>query len=325
MAYRIEGLQGLVGVLIARRAASAEKQTQKQQKEFYNAVDQLLLEVQFRKICFDARWAEKSAVICRSSAKALLQDAKINSEGSDPQTLRCLEVLSHVSQDADSLFACAGALATFNGRAFSSMFLQLVRTAREGPSAVHVDGLIGKFLNALPKDQWFAASFDKRTYNSHSKRAIANRRRQEDCVFERKRISRVPRGGRQCLARDVAVLLSQELSLLNARNAMALLELNFLQRNESGGMPSFVTGHGSLMGPGALAASNLLSSELKGHNISLGTRGCPTQLSEVDDRDEKDSSDVCCRANALEKTPRARFGTVCSGISWCRRVMKVFL
>ena len=72
--------------------------------------------------------------------------------------------------------------------------------------------------------------------------------------------------------KDVAVLLSQELSVLNARNAMALLELHFLQRNESRGMPSFVKGHGSLMGPGALAASNLLSSELKGHNISSGSR-----------------------------------------------------
>ena len=113
MAYRIEDLQGLVGVLVARRAASAEKRTRKQHKEFYNAVDQLLLEVRFRKICYDARWTEKPAVVCRSSAKALLQHAKINSKDSDPQTLRCLEVLSHVSQDADSLFAFAGALATF--------------------------------------------------------------------------------------------------------------------------------------------------------------------------------------------------------------------
>ena len=77
--------------------------------------------------------------------------------------------------------------------------------------------------------------------------------------------------GRKAMSRkDVAVLLSQELPVLNARNAMALLEQHVLQRKQSRGMPSFVKGHGSLTGPGALAASNLLSSDPKGHNISWG-------------------------------------------------------
>ena len=135
MAYRIEGLQGLAGVLVARRAVSAEKRTRKQQMEFYSAVDQLLLEVRFRKISYDASWTEKSAVVCRSSAKSLLQHAKINSEDSDPQTLQCLEVLAHVSQDADTLCAVAATLASFNGRAFSPLFLKLVTEAKEVPSS----------------------------------------------------------------------------------------------------------------------------------------------------------------------------------------------
>ena len=122
-------------MLVARRAVSAEKRTRKQQMEFYSAVDQLLLEVRFKKISYDASWTEKSAVVCRSSAKSLLQHAKINSEDSDPQTLRCLEVLCHVSQDADTLCAVAATLASFNGRAFSPLFLKLVTEAKEVPSS----------------------------------------------------------------------------------------------------------------------------------------------------------------------------------------------
>lgn len=137
-----------------------------------------------------------------------------------------------------------------------------------------MDSLIGKALKAVPNDEWFTASFDKRTYNSRYKRAIANRGRQQVKkigIAKNKNFKGAP--GRSAMSRkDVAVLLSKDLSVLNARNAMALLELHFIQRNEPRGMPSFLKGHGSLMGPGALAASNLLSSELKAHNISLGAR-----------------------------------------------------
>ena len=93
-------------------------------------------------------------MVCRSSAKSLLQHATINSEDSDPQTLRCLEVLAHVRQDADTLCALVATLASFNGRAFSPLFLKLVTEAKEVPSAAQVDGLIGKALKAVPNDEW---------------------------------------------------------------------------------------------------------------------------------------------------------------------------
>ena len=87
-------------------------------------------------------------------------------------------------------------------------FLKLVTEAKEVPSAAQVDGLIGKALKAVPNDEWFTASFDKRTYNSRYKRAMANRRRQQVKkigIAKKKNFKGAP--GRSAMSRkDVAVL-----------------------------------------------------------------------------------------------------------------------
>ena len=66
----------------------------------------------------------------------------------------------------------------------------------------------------------------------------------------------------------LAMVFATVLPALRARNAFSLLEHHFLQTVQPHGRPGWLTAAGSLMGPGAIAMSNLLEGELKAYNTS---------------------------------------------------------
>ena len=272
--YKIEGNQGFAGVLVARRACSAKNRSFEDQLKFYDAAASLLKDVVFKKHTVDGFYELNKTITCRSTAAAVLKRMKINSEDSDPQTVACLNALQMVEQTSAPLVTASAALAAFNGRPMIQYLRRQLSKAKTPVDGTALLSMVEEAGKQLPPKSWFTTSFDKRAAHSRRKKAIFKTRlRSVRKVALKKGV--YLRGNRfgQCVSRiGLSMTFASVMPVLRARNAFALLEHFFLKQSEKNGRPLWVKEAGSLMGPGAIGAANLLSGEFKGLSATGSSR-----------------------------------------------------
>lgn len=111
MSFRVFDPQGIVGILLARRAVGRAEYGREEQREFYTRVGALLLPLEFGLEKYDQRGFLQPLGKRQWAASLCLKLCKINDEPSDPQTKASMKVLSYVSNKWKSLATAATAVA----------------------------------------------------------------------------------------------------------------------------------------------------------------------------------------------------------------------
>ena len=283
MAYKIDGLLGIAGILIARRAVGKGGYDRTAQKRFYEKMDSMLSPLEFSVRRLNPHgFFQPAEARCMLASKCLML-CKINDEPSDPQTLQSVDALNYLEKQWSSLATGAAAVALFNHRstvqrfrtACSKQHRELGRLLQRKDVLDILDVLLPK----IPLQKLFTRSFDRHATALPDADLVASRLKKVRQIGLKKLDGGLKggRGGATASRRSLAMKFGTGLSPLLGRNAFAYLERYFIDRaTQPGGwhgLPAWVQSAGTLMGEGALAGGNLIAGEVKNYNSHASTTG----------------------------------------------------
>ena len=287
MAYKVSGVDGLAGILIARRACGMEGVARSEQAVFYKKCGAFLQDFSFGVTKMARNGVDMVTVQKSVPASYVLSNCQINDERTDPQTVMALDCLAQCATRDHVELTCCALLAMFNGRVFvAKLRKDMMKAAVEKGGRLLREELLAiadRLLQACRLADLFTTSFDRRAHHSASADLVASRRKKV-AQFHLKKKEGALKGcpGRKAVTKKcMAMAFAQRLCVLLGRNALSLLELHYKQKSHLFGAPPWVGERGALFGPGALMGANLLRGEWKARHAS--TQSFVDVMSNYDD------------------------------------------